>query len=248
MGMSRSSFRYTRKTKDDIKLRSRLRELAQERRRWGCPTLHELLKREGLVVNHKRTERIYREEGLSIRRRKRKKLTHALRLALPPVERINQQWAMDFMSDSFASGRRFRCFNLIDCFTRECLVIEVSTSIGGKRVAEILDRVIDFRGKPETILSDNGPEFISGAMNEWAYNNNIDHAFIRPGKPTENAYVESFNGKFREQCLDDNWFLDLEHARKIIENWRQDYNKVRPHRSLGKLTPEEFAEKHGLTG
>jgi putative transposase len=240
----RSSRYYLPKVKDETEIRQRMRELAEKRRRWGCRMLHAVLSREELVVNHKRTERIYREEGLSLKLRRRKKRASGIRVALPVPENVNQQWSMDFVSDSLCTGRRFRSLTIVDDFSRECPAIEVDTSIGGIRVCRVLDRLAIERGLPEYIKTDNGPEFIGKALDEWAYKNKVKIQFIQPGKPQQNAFVESFNGKFRDECLSDNWFVSLDEARKIIETWRQDYNQFRPHSSLNDLTPEEFAAKN----
>lgn len=202
--------------------------------------LHTLLKREGLVVNHKRTERIYREEGLSLRVRRRKKLASCGRVDLPVAGKCNEQWTMDFMNDALSSGRRLRMLNVLDIYTRECLKIEVDTSITGERVTSVLGMIALFRGLPECISVDNGPEFISNALDRWAYDRGIKLRFIRPGKPVENAFIESFNGKFRDECLNQNWFATIEQARRVIEEWRIDYNQVRPHSSLDDMTPTEF--------
>lgn len=252
IGISRNTLRYisTGGEKDKV-LRERMRRLAEERRRFGCPRLHVLLKREGLVINPKRTERIYAEEGLSLKARRRKKRAAAVRIELPKPDKPDQRWSMDFMLDQLADGRRFRVLTLVDDFTRECLALEADTSIGGKRVARVLDRLAFLRRLPQVITVDNGPEFSGNALDEWAFRNNVKLDFIRPGKPVENAFIESFNGKFRDECLNDNWFLSLEEARRIIETWRLDYNRHRPHSSLGDMTPWEFREKfdfsQGLT-
>lgn len=243
IGIQRSTYRYPVQPRNDEQLRQRLRELAQKRRRWGCPQLHVILRREGLVKNHKRTERIYRQENLSIRRRKRKKTTSELRVQMPDAERPNQQWAMDFMSDALFNGRKVRLLTLIDEYTRECLAIEVDTSINGVRVTNVLTRIAMMHGLPEIIKVDNGPEFISKALDAWAYQRQIHLQFSRPGKPVDNRFIESFNGRFREECLNDNWFMSLRDAREIVETWRLDYNTARPHSSLNDLTPKEFYEK-----
>ena len=224
-----------------------MRELAERRRRFGSPRIHVLLKREGLVINHKRTERIYHEEGLSLRIRKRKKRTAMTRMELPSPEKPNQRWSMDFVQDQLADSRRYRVLTIVDAFTRECPALEVDTSIGGKRVVRVLDRLAFLRGLPEAITIDNGPEFAGNALDEWAYRNNVKLDFIRPGKPIENAYIESFNGKLRDECLNDNWFLSLEDARKMIEAWRMDYNRQRPHSSLDNMTPCEFRENYDFS-
>jgi putative transposase len=239
----RASFSYQRKTDDDEAIRLRLKELAEQRRRFGCHRLHVILKREGLVINHKRTERIYMEEGLSLRLKKRKKKVAMARVRLPEPERVNQRWSMDFVSDSLVTGRRFRALTILDDFSRECLAIEVDTSIGGARVVNVLERLAEIRGLPEVITLDNGPEFAGKAMDEWAYNRGVKLNFIRPGKPVENAYIESFNGKLRDECLNQNWFITLRHGRETIETWRIDYNEFRPHSSLGDLSPLEYVNK-----
>ena len=242
VNISASVYRYQPKSEHDTRLRERLRELAAERKRFGSPRLHIMLKREKLVVNHKRTERIYREEGLSLRRKRRRKGAAGLRVMLPSPERLNQRWSMDFVSDQTVTGRRFRALTIIDDFSRECPAIEVDTSLGGARVVTVLEKLSETRGLPEVITTDNGPEFAGRAMDEWAYRRGVKLNFIRPGKPIENAYAESFNGRLRDECLNTNWFMNLKHARDIIEEWRTDYNEVRPHSSLNDKTPREYAE------
>jgi putative transposase len=242
VGLCRNSFRYQAKQKNDDEIRSRLRELAQRRRRAGAPMLHTLLRREGHLINHKRTERLYREEDLSLRLKNRKKRISHLRVVMDRPERINQHWSMDFVSDNLYNGRRFRVLTVVDNFSRECPVLEVDHSLTGQRVTRVLDRIAMTRGLPEVINVDNGPEFISKALDLWAYNNNVKLRFIQPGKPVQNAYIESFNGKFRNECLNDNVFVSLHSARNIIEDWRLDYNSERPHSSLNDMTPEEFAK------
>lgn len=195
------------------------------------------------MINHKKTERIYREENLVIRRRKKKKLASILRTEIPRPTHPNHIWGMDFMKDNFSSGRNFKAFPIVDEYTRKCYRIEADTSIGGARVVEILNEIAYVQGLPEVIIIDNGPEFISKAMDEWAYKRGVKLFFITPGKPVENCYIESFNGRFRDECLNEHWFLTLEHARQIVEAWRVDYNTERPHSSLNDLTPEEFIQR-----
>jgi putative transposase len=219
--------------------------LAGQRRRFGSPRLHVLLKREGLVVNHKRTERVYREEGLALRRKRRRKGAASARAVIPAPERPNQKWSMDFVSDSIVTGRRFRALAIVDDYSRECPAIEVDTSLGGARVVGVLERLAEIRGLPEIITVDNGPEFAGKALDEWACRQGIKINFIRPGRPIENAFAESFNGRLRDECLNDNWFLSVKHAREVIEAWRKDYNTARPHSSLGGLAPQEFMELAG---
>lgn len=243
VGLCRSSCRYQAKPSNDAEIRARLRELAEQRRKFGAPRLHTLLRREGYLINHKRTERLYREEGLSLRRKKRRKRGSHLRVVLAGPGRVNQHWSMDFVADSLFNGRRLRILTVVDDFSKECPVLEVDHSLTGQRVTRVLERVALTRGLPEVITVDNGPEFISKALDAWAYANGVKLNFIQPGKPTQNCYIESFNGKFRDECLDEHVFVSLHHAQKTIETWRQDYNANRPHRSLKQLTPEEFAAR-----
>jgi len=242
VGMCRASYAYQPKGKDDEALRLRLKELAEQRRRFGCPRLHVMLKREGVVINHKRVERIYREEGLSLRLRNRKKKAAILRVMLPQAEHANQRWSMDFVADSTLVGRRFRALAIVDDYSRECPAIEVDSSIPGAKVVDVLEKLAETRGLPEVITVDNGPEFAGKTMDEWAYRRGIKLNFIRPGKPVENAYAESFIGRLRDECLNENWFSSVREARDIIETWRRDYNEVRPHSSLDNLSPREFME------
>ena len=245
MDLSRTVCDYRPSRDDDGVLRSRLRELAGQRKRFGSPRLHIMLKREGLVVNHKRTERLYREEGLALRRKRRRKGAAGVRMVIPAPGRPNQKWSMDFVTDSIVTGRRFRALAIVDDYSRECPAIEVDTSLGGARVVSVLERLADMRGLPEVITLDNGPEFAGKAMDEWAYRRGVKLSFIRPGKPIENAFAESFNGRLRDECLNTNWFLSVKHAREVIETWRRDYNTFRPHSSLGGLAPQEFMELDG---
>jgi putative transposase len=245
VGLPRASYDYKPVVRHDEELREKIRELAHQRRRFGCPRIHLLLRREGLPINHKRTERIYREEGLSLRKRKRRKTAAIARVILPTALRPNERWSMDFVTDNIVTGRRFRALVIVDDYSRECPVIEVDTSLGGRRVVAVLEKLADIRGLPEVITIDNGPEFAGRVLDEWAYRRGVKLNFIRPGKPIENAYAESFIGKLRDECLNENWFISLSHAREVIENWRMDYNEGRPHTSLGGLTPREFVENTG---
>lgn len=247
--IGRSSHRYqvlTDPHKDDA-LRKRMREVAENNRRWGCPLIHDIVKREGLVENHKRTERIYREEGLIIRKRKRKRHGAAAnRVERPKPTAPNQSWSMDFMSDCLETGRKLRLLNVVDDFTRECLAIVVDTSISGLRVSRTLDDLIAERSKPASITTDNGPEFTSRALDSWAFKKGVKINYIRPGKPNENAYIESFNGRFRDECLNENWFSTIPETREITERWRDKYNFYRPHSSLNRIPPKEFAKQFVL--
>jgi putative transposase len=240
VGLSRSSCRYRGSGRDDGELRERLRVLAAERRRFGYRRLHVLLCREGWAVNHKRVYRLYREEGLSVRKRCRKRVARD-RCPMPAPTGPDQRWSLDFVSDALSWGRKIRMLTVVDAFTRESLAIEVDTSLSGVRVARVLDQVIECRGvAPEEIVLDNGPELTSKALDQWAYEQGVRLCFIEPGKPVQNAYIESFNGRLRDECLNEHWFQSLPQARRIIEDWRIDYNQHRPHSSLGNRSPEEF--------
>lgn len=243
IGISRTTYAYQLLSNNDQEVLERMRELAKVKRRYGCRRLHVLLRKEGLVVNHKRTERIYRQDGLSIRTKKRKKIAGALRLVLPIPTKANQIWAMDFVTDSLNNGRKFRCLNIVDLYTRECVEIFVENSISGALVARQLTWLKLTRGNPEVIVTDNGPEFTSKALDTWAYQNHVRLSYIRPGKPMENGYIESFNGRFRDECLNEHWFMNMDEARSLIEQWRIEYNTERPHSSLDMLSPTEFANK-----
>jgi putative transposase len=240
IGIGESTVRYVSRRDRGEELRTRLRSLAQARPRWGYRRLHVLLRREEITVNHKRLYRIYREEGLAVRRRRRRRVTSEARVPLRMSFAANERWSMDFVSDALADGRVFRTLNVVDDCTRECLAIEVDTSLGGERVARVLDRICAERGRPSTVVMDNGPEFTSRALDAWAYERSVKLHFIQPGKPIQNAYVESFNGRFRDECLNEHWFTSLGDARLEIEAWRNDYNRVRPHSSLDDLTPYEY--------
>jgi putative transposase len=246
IGLARSVYQYQLQPPADAELRGKIRQLAQERRRFGSPRIYQLLRRQGLIINHKKVERLYREEGLSLRKRKRKKVGAQARVILPPASRPNERWSMDFVSDGLVSGRRFRALTIVDEFSRECPAIEVDTSLGGSRVVRVLERLAELRGLPEMITMDNGPEFTGRALDEWAYRKGVKLNYIRPGKPIENAYAESFNGRLRDECLNENWFISLKHAREVIEGWRKDYNEARPHSSLDGLTPQEYLENNGV--
>jgi putative transposase len=236
-----STCRYVSRRGDGGIIRERMKAIAYERPRFGYRRLHVMLKREGFAINHKRVYRLYRMEGLSVRRKKRKRIAGYARKPLPIGTGPNQRWSMDFMCDQLADGRSFRTLNIVDDFTRESLAIEVDASLCGQRVTRVLDRLIESRGVPQSIVMDNGPEFTSRALDAWAYQHKVALAFIAPGKPSQNGYAESFNGKFRDECLNQHWFMSLNDARRKIEVWRQDYNHVRPHSSIGDIPPVEYA-------
>lgn len=245
VGIGRSTLRYQRRPPEERALRQRLRELAGERRRFGYRRLHVLLRREGWRVNHKRVERLYRAEGLSVRRRRRKRVALTVREPLWTPTAPNQRWSLDFLSDTLAWGRRIRVLAVLDTFTRESLAIEVDTSLPSVRVIWILEQIITERGQPAEILLDNGPELTSRLFDQWAYDRRIRLRFIAPGKPVQNAHIESFNGRFRDECLNEHWFVSLADARRTIEAWRLDYNRQRPHSALGYQTPDEFGRGSG---
>ena len=243
IGLSTATWRYQRRASAvNIAVLARLQAHAAVRARFGYRRLHILLEREGLVVNHKRVHRIYQAAGLQVRRRRRKRLTRAERVPLPAPSQQRERWSMDFTADTLADGRNFRTLNIVDDFTRECVAIEVDRSLPGLRVTRVLDRLHAMIGLPQTVVVDNGPEFAGRALDAWAYARGVTLRFIRPGKPIENAYVESFNGKFRDECLNEHWFVSLADAKEVIEAWRVDYNTVRPHSSLAGRTPDEFAK------
>ena len=225
----------------NVTVLARLQAHAAVRARFGYRRLHILLEREGVRVNHKRVHRIYQAAGLQVRRRRRKRLTRADRVPLPIATQRLERWSMDFTTDTLADGRNFRTLNIVDDFTRECVAIEVDRSLPGLRVTRVLARLHAAVGLPQTIVVDNGPEFAGRALDTWTYAHGVTLRFIRPGKPIENAYVESFNGKFRDECLNEHWFVSLADAKTAIEAWRVDYNTVRPHSSLGGRTPGQFA-------
>src|SRR5262245_524914 len=242
VGVARSTCQYRSQRDPAPALRERLRALAEQRRRFGYRRLTVLLRREGHPVNHKRVYRLYREEGLTVRRRRRKRMPRVPTVALPPAQRVNQRWTMDFIEDRLVTGQKLRAFNVVDAFSRKDLASEVDISLPGARVVQVLDRLADTRALTEEIVLDNGPEFIGRALDQWAYTRGVRLHFIAPGKPVQNAHIESFHGRFRDECLNEAWFVTLADARRIIEAWRQDYNAVRPHSSLGYLTPEEFEQ------
>lgn len=242
MGLHRSTLRYRKRRGDGGVIRERLCALAEERPRFGYRRLHVLLRREGLTVNHKRVYRLYRREELSLRRKRRRKLVQLIRCPLEVPRVLNEQWSMDFVSDQLADGRRFRTLNIVDDFSREALAVEPGTSLPGSVVVRVLDEISRTRGYPKRIVIDNGPEFVGRALDTWAYTHNVKLSFIQPGKPMQNGFIESFNGKFRDECLNMHWFLRMSDARQRIAAWKWDYNHQRPHSSLANQTPMEFVQ------
>lgn len=241
---NKSCWYYRSKAQDQTALIMRIREIAKARYRYGCRRIHTLLQREGWKVNHKRVRRLYKLVGLQVRTKLRKKRASHLRVALPVPTAPNQRWSMDFMHDILDNGRRVRVLTVVDQFSRECPLLKVSHSMSGRLVVQLLEQVAQTRGLPKAITVDNGSEFYSKAMDSWAYRNQVQLDFIRPGKPVENAFIESFNGKLRDECLNANLFFSLEDANRKLEHWRTDYNNSRPHSSLGNLTPREYALRH----
>ena len=237
----RTSVRYQSTRPDDGHLRERLKALAQERRRFGYRRLHVLLRREGHTVNKKRVQRIYREERLTVRRRGGRKRAMGTRRPIETPLVANQRWSLDFVSDQMTDGRRFRILTVIDNCTRECLALVADTSLSGRRVARELDAIIRQRGRPDTIVSDNGTEYTSNAILGWADETGVGWHYIAPGKPQQNGHNESFNGRLRDELLNETLFRSLPHARAVLETWRRDYNEQRPHSKLGWMTPRDYA-------
>nr|WP_153006246.1 IS3 family transposase [Sphingomonas sanguinis] len=241
VGVARRVVRYKPVRSDDGTLRQRLRELAGERRRFGYRRLGYLLAREGLAPNHKKLLRIYREEGLKVRRRGGRKRALGTRAPMTVPQEPNQRWSLDFVSDAFVCGRRFRILTVVDDFSRECLALVADTSLSGARVARELTALLGERGKPLLIVSDNGTELTSVAILRWSQERQVEWHYIAPGKPTQNAFVESFNGRLRDECLNETLFISLAHARAVLAAWRLDYNTVRPHSQFGGRTPAQIA-------
>jgi putative transposase len=241
LGADRTSVRYRSRRPDDATARVRLHELASIRRRFGYRRLHILLRREGIVMNHKKLRRLYREERLQVRRRGGRKRALRTRTPMALPQGPNQRWSLDFLSDAMTDGRRFRVLAIVDDFTRECLVLVADTSLPGLRVARELDTVIAIRGRPGTIVSDNGTELTSMAILRWSQERQIAWHYIAPGKPQQNAFIESFNGRLRDELLNETLFSSLAHAREALSFWKDDYNTIRPHSGLGNLTPAAYA-------
>jgi len=241
MGFARSTARYQSMRPPQEELCGRIRQLAGERPRWGYRRIHVLLRREGWVVNRKRVQRLYREQGLAVRRKGKRRRSQAPQPIRAVLGRPDERWSLDFVSDTLSTGRTFRCLVVLDEYTREALAIDVAHSMPSTRVIEILERLRAERDLPPVIITDNGSEFTSRAFDAWAYARNIKIDYIQPGKPIQNCFVESLNGSLRDECLNVHWFPTLRVAQQAIEQWRVDYNRVRPHSSLGERTPEEFA-------
>ena len=248
VGLSRDAYRHEGQPSAlNADLRQKIVELAHQRRRWGYRMIHDVLRPQYPGINHKRVYRLYTAENLSIRKRKKSKRV-GMRVPLVAAQTVNQTWSMDFVSDAIsrpgAVSRRIKCLTVADDFSHECVDITADFGIGGAYVTRLLDRAAMFRGYPEAVRTDNGPEFTCRAFMTWAQKHSIKHILIEPGSPTQNAYIESFNGTFRDECLDENWFESLEQARQAIAIWRTDYNEARPHSSCGRVPPATFAALH----
>ncbi len=237
---NRASVRYQSRRSSDASVRERLRQLAHERPRFGYQRLHVLLGREGQRINHKKVYRLYCEEGLKLRRKGRRQRAGVRRTDRIVAHGATQIWSLDFIHDQLGDGRRFRVLTVVDEYTRECVATEVDTSLPGARVVQVLERLRHTRGVPQALRVDNGPEFCGRALDTWACEHSVKLIFIDPGKPTLNPYIESFNGRLRDECLNQHWFINMADARGVIEHWRQDYNEVRPHSALGNQPPALF--------
>jgi len=242
-GFPRSTIRYRTQRAPQMELRERIKALAGQHVRWGYRMIHSVLVREGWGANRKRVQRMYREEGLAVRRKSRRRRSQRPRFERQPLGTVNERWSMDFVSDTLSSGRRFRCLTVVDEFSREGLAVHPAYSLPSTGVIQVLERLREERGLPNVLVVDNGPEFTSRAFDAWAYSRGVTIEFIRPGKPVDNCFVERFNGTLRDECLNQHWFLSLDDARQSIGQWREDYNSLRPHSSLGRMTPTEFGEE-----
>jgi putative transposase len=243
VGANRTSVRYLSKKPEELLLKGKITGIAHEKRRYGYRRIHMLLKREGVQINHKKLFRIYKELGLKVLKRGGRKRALGQRIVPMPLTGINQEWSLDFVHDALADGRRIRLLTIVDDFSRESLKIVVDTSLSGQRVRDELAELLETRGMPGRIISDNGTEFTSTAILKWCHEQQVKWDYIQPGKPYQNGYIESFNGKLRDECLNENWFTGLKEAKKLVEEWRQEYNTRRPHSSLGGRTPAEVAEE-----
>ena len=243
LAVDRSSIRYSSRRGDDAELRAKVREVAAERRRFGYRRAHVMLQRQGVRMNLKKLRRLYAEEKLQVKRRGGRKRALGTRRPLEIPDRPNQRWSLDFVSDAFTDGRRFRVLAVVDDFTRECLELVADTSLSGRRVARELDAIIARRGRPKTCVSDNGTELTGMPILAWSQERTVDWHHIAPGKPQQNAFVESFNGRLRDELLNETLFSSLAHAKAVLAAWKEDYNRTRPHSALGNLPPAEYAEK-----
>ena len=243
VGMSASALRYEPRPDQNVALRAQIVALAQRHRRYGVGMIYLKPRQAAEIVNYKRVERLYRLEQLHIRRRRRKKLIAAERHPLLRPALANEVWSMDFVFDRVASGRSLKCLTVVDGATHEVIAVPVEHSMGGERLTRVLDAACSLRGNPQVIRTDNGPEVTGKAMMMWAHRQGIELRLIEPGKPNQNAYVESFNGRLRDECLNEHWFTSLDHAKRVIETWRREYNEERPKRSLGGLTPAQYAKQ-----
>jgi len=244
VGLSRDSYRHPAIPSElNGQLSAQIIDIAHRRRRAGYRMIHDLLRPEYPNINHKRVYRLYREAGLAVRKRDKKR-TRGERVPLVPAERVNQTWSLDFVSDSLANGRRIKCLTVADDFTHECVQIATDFGMGASYVTRLLDEAAKFRGYPQAIRTDNGPEFTARAFLAWAQQHQITHLLIQPGRPMQNGYIESFNGTFRDECLNEHWFTSLADARIEIARWRRDYNEVRPHSSCLRMPPAKFAALH----
>lgn len=239
LGLNRSTLDYRKRVKDEGAIRTRMTELCERHRRFGCPRIHHYLRKEKLVINYKRTERIYQDMGLQLKNRKKKKKSNVIRMPLPKASIENQIWSMDFIHDRLENGRKLKILNVVDDYTKICVGQIIADSITGEDLIQFFSCL---KTLPFWIRCDNGPEFWSNSFQRWS-NGKLNFDFIDPGKPTQNAYIESFNGRFRDECLNESLFFSIEHAEQIINKWRKEYNEQRPHSSLGMKTPKEFAEE-----
>ena len=247
VGLSRDSYRHPPQPSEvNASLSEQIRQMALVRRRFGYRRIHDMLRQQFPGVNHKRIYRLYRQANLTVKKRRKVKRPTQERVPLQLAKNINEVLSMDFVSDSLSSGRRIKCLTVVDDFSKESVDITVDYGISGQYVTRVLDQVARFRGYPAAVRTDNGPEFTSRAFLAWTHKNGIRHILIEPGKPMQNGYIESFNGKFRDECLNEQWFESLSQARECIARWRQDYNEVRPHSSLGRIPPARFAQQHRL--
>lgn len=241
VGAHRTAIRYSTKKLEEFLLKEKIITVAHAKRRYGYRRIHMMLKRDGICINHKKLFRIYKELGLKVLKRGGRKKALGQRVVRIPLTRVNQEWSLDFVHDALSNGRRIRILTIVDDFSRESLKMVVDTSLNGVRVRDELTELLETRGMPERILSDNGTEFTSTAILKWCHERGVRWDYIQPGKPQQNGYIESFNGKLRDECLNENWFTGLKEAKRLVEEWREEYNERRPHSSLGGRTPKEAA-------